>query len=69
MVSVKIDANVSDHCLSCVNDLWRSLTNQFALHQSAVILHNIAEGCLGNKQTLSESVAVNILQVMQVYKV
>ena len=46
-LSVKIDVNVSDHSLSYVNDLWRSLANQFALPQPAMILHNIAKGCLG----------------------
>ena len=44
-LSVKIDVNVSDHSLSYVNDLWRSLANQFALPQPAMILHNVAMGC------------------------
>ena len=43
----KIKANVTDHTLTYVTDLWRSLANQFALPRPAMILHNIAEGCIG----------------------
>ena len=46
-LSLKIDVNVSDHTLSYVIDLWKSLAKQFALPQPAMILDNIAEGCLG----------------------
>ena len=44
---VKVEANVSDHSLSYVNDLWQSLAAQFALPRLAMILHDIAEGCIG----------------------
>ena len=46
-LSVKVDANVTDHSLNYVNDLWRSLANQILLPKPAMILHNIAEGCVG----------------------
>ena len=46
-LSVKIDANVTEHSLDYITDLWKSLANQFALPQVAMILHEIAEGCLG----------------------
>ena len=46
-LSVKIDANVTDHTLNYVIDLWQSLAVQFALPQPAMILHNIAEGSIG----------------------
>ena len=46
-LSVKTDANVTDHSLSYVINLWQSLAKQFALPQLAMILHNIAEGCIG----------------------
>ena len=46
-LSFKIDANVTDHTLSYVVDLWKSLAKQFALPQPAMILDSIAEGCLG----------------------
>ena len=46
-LSVKTNANVTDHSLSYVTNLWQSLAKQFALPQPAVILHDIAEGCIG----------------------
>ena len=46
-LTLKVKANVSDRSLSYVDDLWRSLTNQFALPRPAMILHNIAKGCIG----------------------
>ena len=46
-LTLKVKANVSDRSLSYVDDLWRSLTNQFALPRPALILHNIAKGCIG----------------------
>ena len=46
-LSVKVKANITEHSLSYVYDLWRSLAIQFVLPQPAMILHHIAEGCLG----------------------
>ena len=46
-LSAKVDVNVTDHSLNYVTDLWRSLAKQFLLPQPAMILHNIAEGCVG----------------------
>ena len=46
-LSVKVEANVTDHSLNYVTDLWQSLANLFLLPQPAMILHNIAEGCVG----------------------
>ena len=46
-LSVKVKANITEHSLSYVYDLWQSLANQFNLPQLAMILHHIAEGCLG----------------------
>ena len=46
-LSVKVNANVGDHTLNYVNDVWRSLTHQVLLPRPAVILHSIAEGCIG----------------------
>ena len=45
-LSAKCDVNITDHTLSYVYDLWRSLANQFLLPQPAMILHDIAEGCI-----------------------
>ena len=46
-LSVKVKANITEHSLSYVYELWRSLAIQFDLPQPAMILHDIAEGCLG----------------------
>ena len=46
-LSVKVDVNVTNHTLNYVNDLWRSLANQVLLPKPAMILQNIAEGCVG----------------------
>ena len=46
-LSVKVEANVTNYSLKYVDDLWQSLANQFALPQPAMILHKVAEGCIG----------------------
>ena len=46
-LSVKIDANVTEHSLHYVTDLWQSLANQFALPCVAMILDKVAKGCIG----------------------
>ena len=46
-LTVKCEVNVTNHTLSYVVNLWRSLAKQFALPQPAMILHDIAEGCIG----------------------
>ena len=43
-LTAKCKINVTNHTLTYVSNLWRSLANQFALPQLAVILHHIAEG-------------------------
>ena len=46
-LSVKVDINITDHSVGYVQALWQSLAKQFALPQPAMILHKIAEGCIG----------------------
>ena len=46
-LSIKVKANVTDHSLNYVNELWQSLAIQFTLPQPAMILHSIAKGCVG----------------------
>ena len=46
-LTAKCEVNVTNHTLSYVIDLWQSLASQFALPQPAMILHDIAEGCIG----------------------
>ena len=46
-LTAKCEVNITNHTLTYVTDLWRSLAKQFALPQPAMILHDIAEGCIG----------------------
>ena len=46
-LQVKVDAKITDHSFSYIIDLWESLSEQFVLPQPAMILHEIAEGCIG----------------------
>ena len=46
-LSVKVEANITDHSLSYVDDLWQSLASQFSLPRPALLLHKIATGCIG----------------------
>ena len=43
-LTAKCKINVTNHTLTYVSNLWRSLAKQFALPQLVVILHHIAEG-------------------------
>ena len=46
-LTAKCEVNITSHTLSYVINLLRSLAKQFALPCPAMILHNIAEGCIG----------------------
>ena len=46
-LTAKCEINVTNHTLSYVTDLWESLAQQFVLPQPAMVLHEIAEGCIG----------------------
>ena len=46
-LTAKYEINITNHTLSYVIDLWQSLTKQFALPRPAMILHDIAEECIG----------------------
>ena len=46
-LTAKCRINVTNHTISYVIDLWESLVKQFALPRPAMILHDIAEGCIG----------------------
>ena len=46
-LTAKCEVNITNHTLNYVIDLWRSLAKQFALPRPAMILHDIAEGCIG----------------------
>ena len=46
-LTAKCEVNITNHTLSYIIDLWQSLAKQFALPRPAMILHDIAEGCIG----------------------
>ena len=46
-LTVKCEVNVTNHTLRYLSHLCQSLAQQFALPRPAMILHEIAEGCLG----------------------
>ena len=61
----KIKANVTDHTLNYIIDLWRSLTNQFTLPRPAMILHEIAEGCIGITWLIPANLVKHIMRMAQ----
>ena len=64
-LSVKTEANVTDHSLFYVTSLWRSLAKQFALPQLAMILHDIAKGCIGITWLIPANLVKYITQMAQ----
>ena len=64
-LSVKTHANITDHSLSYVTNLWQSLAKQFALPQLAMILHEIAEGCIGITWLIPANLVKYITQMAQ----
>jgi len=64
-LTAKYKVNVTDHTLSYVIDLWRSLANQFALPQPAMVLHDIAEGSIGITWLIPANLIKHITQMAQ----
>ena len=64
-LTVKVKANVTDHSLGYVNDLWQSLTTQFALPQPAMILHKVAEGCIGITLLIPANLVEHVTRMAQ----
>ena len=62
-LTVKCNVNVTNHTLGYVNDLWRSLAKQFALPQPAMILHDIAEGCIGITWLIPANLVEHVTQM------
>ena len=62
-LTVKCNVNVTNHTLGYVNDLWRSLAKQFALPQPAMILHSIAEGCIGITWLIPANLVEHVTQM------
>ena len=64
-LTVKVEANVTEYTLSYIIDLWQSLTNQFALPRPAMILQNIAEGCIGITWFIPANLVEHITRMAQ----
>ena len=62
-LTVKVEVNVTEYTLSYVIDLWQSLTHQFALPRPAMILHNIAEGCIGITWLIPANLVIHITEM------
>ena len=62
---VKCKVNVDDHTLNYVTDLWQSLVKQFALPQPAMILHEVAEGCIGITWLIPANLVKYVTQMAQ----
>ena len=64
-LTTKYKVNVTDHTLSYIIDLWRSLANQLALPRPAMILHDIAEGSIGITWLIPANLVKHITQMAQ----
>ena len=64
-LTAKCKVNVTDHTLSYVIDLWRSLANQLALPRPAMILQNIAEGSIGITWLIPANLVKHVTKMAQ----
>ena len=64
-LTAKCEVNITNHTLSYVINLWRSLAKQFALPRPAVILHDIAEGCIGITWLIPANLVEYITRMVQ----
>ena len=64
-LTAKCEVNVTNHTLGYVVDLWRSLAKQFALPQPAMILHDIAKGCIDITWLIPANMVKYITQMAQ----
>ena len=64
-LTVKVKANVTDHSLAYVNYLWQSLATQFALPRPAMILHKVAEGCIGITLLIPANLVEHVTRMAQ----
>jgi len=62
-LTAKCEVKITNHTLSYVVNLWRSLAKQFALPQPAMILHDIAEGCIGITWLIPANMVKHVTQM------
>ena len=65
-LSAEVKANITDHSVKYVYDLWRSLANQFRLPRPAMILHSIAEGCICITWLIPANLVTHVMRMAQV---
>ena len=64
-LKTKCEVNITNHTLSYVIDLWQSLAKQFALPRPAMILHHIAEGCIGITWLIPANLVKHVTRMAQ----
>ena len=64
-LTAKCEVNITNHTLSYVISLWRSLAKQFALPRPAMILHDIAEGCIGITWLIPANLVEHVTKMAQ----
>ena len=64
-LSAEVKANITDHSVKYVYDLWQSLANQFRLPRPAMILHRIAEGCICITWLISTNLITHITRMVR----
>ena len=64
-LTTKYEINVTNHTLGYVTDLWESLAKQFALPRPAMVLHEIAEGCIGITLLIPANLVKYVTQMVQ----
>ena len=62
-LTTKCKVNITNHTLGYVTDLWQSLAKQFALPQPAMILHDIAEGCISITWLIPVNLVEHVMQM------
>ena len=62
-LTAKCEVNVTNHTLSYIIDLWKSLAKQFALPRPAMILHDIAKGCIGITWLIPANLGTHITRI------
>ena len=64
-LSVKTEANITDHSLVYVQALWHLLSKQLALPRPALILHKVAEGCISITWLVPANLVKHITRMAQ----
>ena len=61
-LSCKVKVKITDHSLTYVRDVWRSLAGRFSLPMPALLLNKIAKGCLEVMWHIPSELAANVIE-------